>query len=226
MPIRQDRTLQAVTAELMAAFERTMSADRWKTYMIAGGFKEELAHALYLWNAAIGQSFHYPLQAVEVALRNVIHAALAAEFGGDWWQDARCRAVLHVKRRDDIDKAAHRHVKKYGIPPNTGQIVASVTFGFWASMLHREYNKPIWDARTGDAFPYLGSSDYIGKVSQTATKIQELRNRIFHQEPLIGHNLSEEYAAILRLLGWICPLTRDWVRYHSSVPTVLRQRPR
>jgi hypothetical protein len=210
----------------MAAFERTMSPDRWKTYMIAAGFKEDLAHALYLWNAAIGQSFHYPLQSVEVALRNVIHAVLAAEFGEDWWEEARCRATLNAKRVDDIDKAARRHVRIYRAAPNTGQIVASLTLGFWASMLHREYNNQIWDAYAADAFPYMGDGDTIAKVSRTATAIQDLRNRIFHHEPLIGHNLSEGYGSILRMLGWICPQTREWVRHHSSVPTVLRQRPR
>ena len=36
-------------------------------------------HRLYLWNAAVGQSFHFPLQTAEVALRNVIHQALVRD---------------------------------------------------------------------------------------------------------------------------------------------------
>jgi hypothetical protein len=194
--------------------------------MRAAGFKDDLAHALYLWNAAMGQSFHFPLQAVEVALRNAIHAVLTLGYGPDWWQDAHCRATLNAKRVEDIDKAARRHFRIYSAQPSTGQIVASLTLGFWASMLHREYNNAIWDHHVAAAFPHMGAGDTIAKVSRTATGIQDLRNRIFHHEPLIRHNLSEEYASILRMLGWICPETREWVRHHSSVPTVLRQRPR
>jgi hypothetical protein len=226
MPIRQDRTPAPVTTVLMDAFDRTISADRLKTYLIASGFKPEAAVALYRWNAAIGQSFHFPLQAVEVALRNVIHGTLTQEFGPDWWSDGNCRSVLNEKRTAEIDKAARRFRKKYQRTPVTGQIVASLTLGFWASMLHREYNSTLWDGHSSATFPHLQAPATIATVSRTATSIQDLRNRIFHQEPLIGHDLSADYAAILRMLGWICPETKEWVRHHSSVPIVIRQRPR
>lgn len=65
----------------------------------------------------------------------------------------------------------------------------------------------------------------MGLVSQTGRTIQDLHNRIFHQEPLIGRNLTADYAAILRMLGWICKDTRAWVRRYSSVPRVIRMRP-
>jgi hypothetical protein len=210
----------------MFAFGRTVSAGRWGTYLEAAGFNEDVAIRLYLWNAAVGQSFHFPLQAAEVALRNVISAAIAAEFGLVWWGEAACRNALGIERCSDIDKAAQRIRRKYGVEPHTDQIVASLMLGFWAAMLKREYNPHIWATQTEVAFPHLTAGQGIRNVSGTANQIQDLRNRIFHHEPLIGRNLSEDYASILRLLGWICPETRQWVRAHTSVPVIMRQRPR
>lgn len=225
MPIRQQQLPAPVTPALTAAFQRTLTADRWRTYQFAGGFDDNLAHRLYLWNAAVGQSFHFPLQSVEVALRNVVHQALTAQYGGLWPQDNACQAVLGARALADIAKAVNRHIRKYGAAPNTAQLVASLSLGFWVATLRRPFNTPVWKAQAAVAFPGLGQST-MSDVSRTGTEIQDLRNRIFHQEPLIGHNLSVEYAAILRMLGWICPETRDWTRAHSSVPRVLRERPR
>jgi hypothetical protein len=205
---------------------RAISPERWKTYQIAAGFNEETAHRLYLWNAAVGQSFHFPLQTAEVALRNVVHQALAAIYGPNWTQSAACRATLHPDRVNDITKAERRHYGIYQVAPSTPQIVASLSLGFWVSLLRRQYNQTIWATQIGAAFPHLRTGETIIDVGRTGTTIQDLRNRIFHQEPLIGHNLSGDYAAILRMVGWICPDMWAWMRQVSSVPKVIRERPR
>ena len=211
----------------MAAFGRTLSLDRWRTYQIAAGFNDDLAHRLYLWNAAIGQSFHFPLQSVEVALRNVVHQALTAEYGVDWPKDHACQAGLGQYLLADIAKAEQRHRRKYGRLPTTPQLVASLSLGFWVTILRaRAFNGSLWANHLRVAFPGLGAQEGLREIGQTGTTIQDLRNRIFHQEPLIGHNLTAEYGAILKMLGWICAETREWTRQHSSVPRVLRERPR
>lgn len=226
MPIRQDVIPDPLTPELTAAFARSISPERWRTYERAAGFHSDSAHRLYLWNAAVGQSFHFPLQTVEVALRNVIHLALVDIHGAEWAKSPECLHMLKPKQADDIAKAERRHFSIYAASATTSQIVASLTLGFWVSMLRRDYNKRIWNSHVGHAFPYLGFDKTMADVSSTAGRVQDLRNRIFHQEPLIGHNLSEDYAAILRLLGWICPNMREWTRKHTSVPAVIRERPR
>jgi hypothetical protein len=225
VPIRQETTQSLLSPPLTQAFERTVSPERWRTYLLAGGFNEDLAARLYLWNAALGQSFHFPLQAAEVALRNVIHTAVSAEYGPEWCFDAGCLGMLNDKQRRTIDKAAQRHLNKYGAAAATSNIVASVTFGFWTAMLRREYDRPLWDGHARNAFPHLGQHETIGTVTSTARTVQDLRNRIFHHEPLIGHNLLADYGAIIRLLSWICPRTKNWVKRQTSVPSVIRQRP-
>jgi len=134
--------------------------------------------------------------------------------------------MLRPKQAEDITKAERRHYSIYTAAATTPQIVASLSLGFWVALLRREYNRSIWSTHLQHAFPYVRSQETIVDISRTGTRIQELRNRIFHQEPLIGRNLSEDYAAILRLLGWICPEMKDWTRTHTSVPRVIRERPR
>lgn len=226
MPIRQDPIPNLLTPALSAAIMRAISPDRWKTYQIAAGFNEETAHRLYLWNAAVGQSFHFPLQTAEVALRNVTHQALSSIYGANWAYEAACRATLTRGHVDDIAKVERRHYRIHAMAPTTPQIVASLSLGFWVSLLRRHYNQSIWATQAALAFPHLSPGETIIAVSQTATTVQTLRNRIFHQEPLIGHNLSVEYSAVLKIIGWICPEMREWTRALSSVPRIIRERPR
>jgi len=226
MPIRQLNNAYEVTPALTAAFERTMSPERWRTYRFAAGFNENLAHRLYLWNAAVGQSFHFPLQTVEVSLRNVISSAISAIYGPHWTTEPGIRSNLQPHQLSDILKAEQRFYGIHGHNPNTSQTVASLSVGFWVALLRRHYHPYIWETETANAFPHLAGGETIAHVAETGTTIQDLRNRIFHQEPLIGRNLSGDYGAILKMLRWICPHTLDWMRAHSSVPVVIRERPR
>ena len=226
MPLRQANIALPVTPALTQAFARTISPERWRTYQRAAGFSDDLAHRLYIWNAAIGQSFHFPLQTLEVALRNVVHHALVELFGPNWSSDPHCRAILHPRQVDDIIKAERRHYSIYDQVATTPQIVASLSLGFWAAMLRRGYNQTLWATQFNNAFPNSNLDSGIVGISRAATRIQDLRNRIFHQEPLIGRNLSADYGDIIALLSAICPETKDWMRAYSSVPSVMRERPR
>ena len=226
MPIRQEVITATATDELLAAFGRTVSPERWRTYKLAAGFHEETAMRLYLWNAAIGQSFHFPLQSVEIALRNVVHAALSALYTANWAHNATCRHMLGPQLEGDLTKCERRFYNRYGLAPTTPQMVASLSLGFWVTLIRQGYHLTIWATQRQATFPNLGPNEDMIDVSRTGTVIQDLRNRIFHQEPLIGHNLSQDYASILKMLAWICPETREWVRQHSSVPKVIRERPR
>ncbi|HYD23548.1 MAG TPA: hypothetical protein VEB68_02040 [Croceibacterium sp.] len=134
--------------------------------------------------------------------------------------------MLRPKQVDDITKAERRHYSISHQVATTPQIVASLSLGFWVAMLRRDYNRAIWSTQAASAFPHLPQNMTIAHVSRTATQVQDLRNRIFHQEPLIGHNLTQDYGNITKMMGWICPETRDWMKHHSSTPSVIRERPR
>jgi hypothetical protein len=213
-------------SDLMLALNRTITASRWNTYLTAAGYRKDVAAALYLWNSSVCQSFHFPLQSAEVALRNVVNQALVTAFGANWWRDPSSRVLLGTESRREIDKAVARIRDKYRTSPRTDQITCSLTFGFWSSILRGNMNQSLWDKHKAVAFPRLREKDTMRDVRSVTVEILELRNQIFHHEPLIGRDLLGDYGKILKLLSWICPHTRAWVRRHSTVHIAVRQRPR
>jgi hypothetical protein len=225
MPLRQGNITAPVSAELIGSLKAAMSPERWHTYERAAGYNHERAHALYLWNASVGQSFHFPLQAVEVCMRNAIHKAFCNVYGPDWCNEATCRAAMQERQDREIAQAARRRLKMYGAAATTPQIVSSLTFGFWIAILRREYHEIIWKSHTPTVFPHLPAAITMKEVGGVGQTIKDLRNRIFHQEPLLGHDLSGQYAAILQMIEWICPETKQWVRRNTSVPQAIRSRP-
>jgi hypothetical protein len=117
----------------------TLSRRRFDTYHIAAGHDAERALALYLWNAKLGASFHVPIQAIEVALRNRVNRALMTEFGPNWWSAHRLGLLLDRERINDLETVKSR-ISRKKLRLDTDQIVASLSFGFWVGMLQAKYN--------------------------------------------------------------------------------------
>lgn len=165
--------------------EWAISEERMKTYLMAAGHNRSKALALYLWNARIGEAFHLPIQAVEVALRNAINRALCKEFGQVWWNAERFTQMLDQDRANDLE-LVKRRIANRKLALTNGQIVAGLSFGFWVGMLQPRYNPAFWSKYINSAFPGLpygrGRKSLAAAVAQIAT----LRNRISHHEPLLN----------------------------------------
>ena len=201
-----------------------MSQSRLKSYLMAAGHDRNRAFALYMWNAAMGQAFHFPIQAVEVSLRNCISPILAQEFGPDWWKAPKFRSWVTHERVADLDKA-ERRLKARGLPQITDQYVATLSLGFWVGILDKRYNPTLWNKRIRDAFPNFPPSSRHDGIHTSAEMMLELRNQIFHHEAIINRSLSNDYSNMTTLLKWMCPETESWVKKHSSVPIVIRMKP-
>lgn len=141
---------------------QTLSSDRFSKYLLAAGGDTDRAIRLYVWNAHVGEAFHTPIQTVEVALRNSINHALVAKFGPDWWQDPVFLRVVDIERRQDLDTVKKR-IRNRNQVLVTAQIVASLSFGFWASMLQPRYNPDIWSAQLRTSFPSLPATETRGR---------------------------------------------------------------
>ena len=220
---------QEVEGSQPTLFDRlkpAMSEDRLGTYLITAGFDPDRALRLYVWNAAIGEAFHLPIQGVEVGLRNRINGALIAMFGPEWWQDAGfLRAIGGDRERlSDLDMA-RRRIARRGVPLTTGQTVATLSFGFWVGMLHARYNPGIWSGQLRTAFPSLPPAKNRYDLADSAKRVSELRNRIWHHEPVFRMNLMAEFTAVMELLTWVCPVKAAWIRPQCRVPALMRQKP-
>jgi hypothetical protein len=208
----------------IAGLTATISPERFNTYLIAAGHEPARALRLYMWNAQVGEAFHVPIQAVEVSLRNRANAALVAAFGPDWWQAQPFLDIANADRRDDLE-VVRRRIKNRKLPLVTGQIVAGLSFGFWAGVLHGSYNPPVWGGLLRATFPNLPANRGRKSLHKSAGDIAFVRNRIWHHEPIFKRDLSKDYATVMEMLEWICPIKAQWVQPHCRVPELLMAKP-
>lgn len=215
---------EQLDAERVRTLFKTLSAERMGTYMIAAGRDEGRALALYLWNARLGEAFHVALQAVEVALRNSVNSALIAEFGSHCWTNSAYLALIDHDRRADLELVTRR-IRNRKLPENNGQVVAGLSLGFWVGMLQARYNPAIWSRHLRTAFPDFPHNRNRKSLAKAVSDIATLRNRISHHEPLLRRDHSEDYRLVMETLGWLCPVTRDWIKPYCRVPEIIRQKP-
>jgi hypothetical protein len=209
---------------MLKALEPTLSPARLSTYLLAAGHNEARALSLFMWNAQLGEAFHLPIQAVEIALRNRINSVLVSCFGAKWWCDAAFLRLVEKRQSDAIDEVITR-INRRGQTVVTGQIVAGLSFGFWVSMLDARYNPVVWSRHLAVGFPCLPDTKSRDDMQKISRRIANFRNRIWHHEPIFKANISEEYSACLRALEWLCPHKTSWIKPQCKVTTVLRSRP-
>jgi len=216
--------LQNLTPYELQAIHDILSTDRFTTYLMASGHNTERAMRLYAWNALVGETFHVPSQAVEVGLRNRINNALIARYGNDWWNNQNFINVLDPPRIADLNLVRTR-IQARQLPMITGQIVAGLSFGFWAGMLQARYNPDIWSRHLHPSFPFLPPQIDRKKLSDEVRNLVELRNRISHHEPLIRRDLMRDHSRVMQLLNWLCPTKAAWLRPYCRAPAIIRQKP-
>lgn len=206
------------------ALEATISSDRFATYLKPAGFDKRHAIQLYVWNSKLSEALHLPLQTAEVTLRNSVNERLCSLFGPEWPTSERFRSVLGEESGANLDRVRGRLVKAKYVPV-TGRIVAGLSFDFWASLFKGKYDRPIWQTGLHATFPHLPAGTRRGDVADLVNRIRWLRNRVAHYEPIFKEDLSYLHTIIIRLIGFRCVHTADWVRHHSTLPVVMRARP-
>lgn len=160
---------------------------------------------------------------VEVVLRNALDERLQEwhrrTYGtGEWWDDPG--HILEPQRHDDVLRARSRVTK----PLTHGRVLAELNFGFWRFLLSSRYESSLWTPVLRHAFPGL-SPARRSLVGDRLQRLNRLRNRIAHHEPVHRHPLASLHEDALFVAGAICPVTQDWVRRTSRVPAALAARP-
>lgn len=205
----------------------SLSPVRIQPYVLSEGGDLDRALRLYTWNVEVSSACWGVLHAVEIALRNAMHAQLVMRFGrDDWWKVA---SLTHVgvqmvdSAKDSAGKVAR--LKQRSVVP--GDVGASLSFGFWSGLTGRggrsQYETQFWQPALVRAFPnkgQLGRSD----VSRTLESIRLFRNRIAHHEPVHGRHLAADHVTLLSVAGWIDADLERYVDAHSRVPGSLARR--
>lgn len=238
------------------ALDRSVSVPRMGTYLRASGHDPDLARARYLWDRDLAVAFFADIALLEVALRNAMHERLTGRWGERWYE------------RGDVpldDRSAAQLAEAYGRvvgPKLPGRVVAQCTFGFWAGLLDRgahagrdprrvrcDYDLVLWRGVLDRGFPggravARADGERWGRVyaHQVVTRVNALRNRVAHHEPLVdGYPLPgqrgpdgrerrrsavEGFADLMRLAGMIDRDLRALLLSTSAVPGTLGRRPR
>lgn len=219
-----DPTQQPINADELTAILAAISPDRFRTYLKAAGYSPERALRLYLWNAQLGEAFHTPIQAVEIALRNGVNSALSKVYTPNWWECRNLLDILDEERKADLT-TVFRRIRNKKMELWTGQVVAGLSFGFWVGMLDARYNPPIWGGQLRLAFPAFPQNRGRKSLRDSVGRVAGLRNRISHHEPLIGRDVLADFSNLMELLEWLSLAKAKWLRPHCRVPQIVRQRP-
>lgn len=215
--------------ETIDSLKATLSEPRFSTYLEKADGDEHFAFALYLYNSRLSKSFLFPLSVAEVTFRNTIDALLEKEFGEDWPTDTNFRGQLSQKSLEALTKgisAAERHAERKGEEEiKRGDVVAELTFDFWSNLFRREYHE-FWRPRATRAFPGLKHGEGRHEIQALVKKINGLRNRVAHHEPILHLNVPDLQSKIIRLVSLRCGKTAEWMRHHSTVGAVMRTKPR
>ncbi len=151
------------------------------------------------------------MQGLEVTLRNALDRELTREFGPAWYNAMSTNSVLKIEERKSIAKVRER-IKKAGKAETHGRMVAELSFGFWVSLCARRFME-LWIKTVRRAFKAqrLDRATVFGRLNG----VRILRNRVAHHEPILNRNLEDDFNKIIQTVGWLCPITADWVQSTS-----------
>jgi hypothetical protein len=195
-------------------------------YVDAAGGDHGAALRLYEWNSAVSGALYETLGHVEVVLRNALHQALSEHHAasgrpGSWFDDPA--RLLTQRMRDDVGLARERLAARR-VPVTPGRVVAELTFGFWRFLLAKQYEHTLWIPALSHAFPLLRPSRRTA-ISRRVDRLNALRNRIAHHEPIHRRRLDLDHRDVLFVARAVCDDTARWIERTSRVDLTLALRP-
>jgi hypothetical protein len=195
-------------------FEGIVSHERLQRYLIACNGNKQKALTLYRYNLQLSEALYSVVSCFEIALRNAIDKKLNEQLGSDWLRDSvlndgvftipileKTRSIIRTAYYNLVHKSDYSHSK----------LLAEMEFGIWKYMyspiqymqtgqvlLHIFPNKP----RSSRTMQYNHS--YIFKELD---KVNSLRNRIAHHEPVCFERGSDVYNTSYALMMYNKMLT-------------------
>lgn len=231
----------------IAAILDSISQHRFATYKssVFNGASEEECLGIYLWNKQLAGAFLPALQIIEVSLRNAICAAkrrheetlIEQSAPAADWTALKNRIddqwfVTVMTERNNRDswravEAAKSQLRKDGKPLTTENLIAKLTFGFWVSLVNRDYSGGrasylhLWPHLIPEVFPNAldkkqGTPLSVNRIGSDLRDINTLRNRLSHHEPLWRsdktycveqaiNKVVRDYHKCLDVIRWINP---------------------
>lgn len=203
----------------MTTLRNIISTPRFEGYRVSSTDSDLLCLERYVWNIALGEALYPTLQYLEIALRNSIHNAASTNFNNDFWFDMPSIISDTTTRR--IISDAKRKITKAGKPVTSGRVIAELHFGFWRALFYNQYEKNLWRPIIKDVFPNA-PKNMRQRVAVTPRihQAKELRNRIFHHEPIWQWKLTDIHDEMLETISWINQPLKDLTELYDRFPQV------
>jgi hypothetical protein len=192
---------------------------RISRYLDACDNNKTKALTLYRYNLQLSEALYSVVSCFEVALRNAINDKLCTVLGSDWLRDSIMDdgifslPILH--KTNEIISTAYQRLR-HSTGYSHSKLLAEMEFGIWKYMF-----SPVQYKQTRQSllsiFPNKPKSSREMQYNQSYVfneidKINSLRNRIAHHEPICfitGTNTHSTkyalnvYSKILCLLEWM-----------------------
>lgn len=206
----------------IARIEPSLSPARLQRYATSSTVDLD-AVVNYFWNIAIADSLYCCLNLVEIALRNALHRTLTAHFGAPNWYDHQ--GLLEPEQARQVG-VAKQQIRNLGRPVTPDRVVATLAFGFWVTILSRNYDARLWRANRAAnlryAFPRVPKSlRQRVAIHARYNDIRELRNSAYHHEPLFDDpRLLLRHADVHDAIRWINPELKQIADTFDRFPAV------
>ncbi|UJL39250.1 hypothetical protein [Pantoea agglomerans] len=192
--------------------EKHFSAARLGRYRAARDGDEAGAAADYAVNLKLAEAMMPVLNILEIALRKGIHTRLSTRYGRqDWWEVWVNNSIFSWQNREIANALAK--LRRRHEPQTADKVIAELTFGFWSSLFNSQFQEVLWkDLRLVFArCPKPLRQRH--NISAALNQIRDLRNRVFHHEPLLWLQpaLPEHHNTGVKVIGWIEPELSEWL---------------
>lgn len=205
---------------IFSEFERVISSKRMGRYVRAMNGNTKKAMTLYRSNLRLSQEMFTIVSCFEVALRNAIDALLVPMLGNEWLKDSvQPNGIFAMDPRltetKSIINKAYNRLLRHGNYSHS-KLIAEMEFGVWKYMY-----SPLQYRLTGQCllsvFPSKPRSSATVQYNNSyiyneLDKINSLRNRIAHHEPVCFRSgtsivdtsyILNEYQKIQTLFSWM-----------------------
>jgi Abi-like protein len=189
----------------ITALERSLSSDRFNSYVTQAKGDRKEAIRLYEHNTELSEALYGVIQRLEITLRNSIDRILRQGIGFEDWYD---HTHLESAEADSL-RLAKKAVEDLHKPVTPPRVIAKINFGFWVRLTASIYEKDLWVPHLYKIFPMRMKRSLLNK---RLLKIKELRNQIAHHERISKRDLQTDYEEIIETIKWLCPITSNWVK--------------
>ncbi|NHZ90156.1 hypothetical protein F2P45_14180 [Massilia sp. CCM 8733] len=199
--------------------ERHFSPARLGRYRALCAGDDVKAASVYVNNMLLAGAMMPMLSVLEIALRNGIHRRMSAlSQRPDWWE-ALAGDPAFARQTKEVTGAKER-LQRRAEAATSDKIIAELTFGFWSSLFNGGFTPIVWkDLRL--VFPRCPKAQRKrNAVSSALNQMRDLRNRVFHHEPLLWlhPDLLGLHARGTEVIGWIDPQLVLWLASYDPLP--------